>query len=112
MRSVNLNLLKIVWKDPDTFIRWLRANAAEDVYAAFFEVLKPGGVLGVVQHRAGDGTDTSKFNGYVEQDKVIALATEQRNRRRVRGHQNVVAAAAEQFDTVFLQCVCTDVPLG
>lgn len=53
---------------------WLRDDAAEEVFAAFFEVLKPGGVLGVVQHRAGPQTDTSIFNGYVEQDRVIELA--------------------------------------
>lgn len=54
---------------------WIRDEAIDSVYAAFFEVLKPGGVLGVVQHRAGEATDTSTFNGYVEQDEVIALAT-------------------------------------
>ncbi len=53
---------------------WIRDDAAEEVFAAFFEVLKPGGVLGVVQHRAGPQTDTSSFNGYVAQDRVIELA--------------------------------------
>ena len=52
----------------------IRDGAAEDAYAAFFAVLKSGGVLGVVQHRAGPETDTSKFNGYVPEEKVIALA--------------------------------------
>ncbi|MEM9175710.1 MAG: methyltransferase [Myxococcota bacterium] len=52
----------------------IRDGAAEDAYAAFFAVLKPGGILGVVQHRAGPETDTSKFNGYVEQQDVIAIA--------------------------------------
>ena len=55
---------------------WIRENAAEAAYAAFFEVLKPGGVLGVVQHRAGPKTDTTKFNGYVEQDRLIKIATD------------------------------------
>ena len=32
------------------------------------------GVLGVVQHRAGPETDTSKFTGYVPEQTVIALA--------------------------------------
>ena len=53
---------------------WIRDGGAEAVYAAFFDVLAPGGVLGVVQHRAGEQTDTSQFNGYVPQEKVIALA--------------------------------------
>jgi predicted methyltransferase len=54
---------------------WIRDGAAEQVYAAFFEVLKPGGVLGVVQHRAGPKTDTTAFTGYVSEDRVIELAT-------------------------------------
>ncbi len=55
---------------------WLRDNAAEAAYSAFFDVLKPGGVLGVVQHRAGAATDTTKFNGYVAQDRIIQIATD------------------------------------
>lgn len=54
---------------------WIRDEGAESAYAAFFDVLKSGGVLGVVQHRAGDATDTTAFSGYVPQEKVIALAT-------------------------------------
>jgi predicted methyltransferase len=56
---------------------WVRDDAAEAVYAAFFEVLKSGGTLGVVQHRAGSKTDTSPgaFNGYVPEDRVIEIAT-------------------------------------
>ncbi len=52
---------------------WIREGAIDAVYAAFFEVLKPGGVLGVVQHRASDQTDLSTFNGYVSQERVIEL---------------------------------------
>ena len=57
---------------------WIRDGAAEEVYSAFFDVLKPGGVLGVVQHRAGPATDTAPgaFNGYVPEERVIALATD------------------------------------
>jgi predicted methyltransferase len=54
---------------------WIRDDTAEAVYVAFFEVLKSGGVLGVVQHRAGAKTDASTFNGYVAEDRVIELAT-------------------------------------
>ena len=52
----------------------IRNDAAEEAYQAFFDVLKPGGVLGVVQHRAGEATDRSKFSGYVPEDEVISLA--------------------------------------
>jgi len=54
---------------------WINAGQAEAVYAEFARVLKPGGVLGVVQHRAADGLDpavTAK-RGYVPQDALIAL---------------------------------------
>ena len=54
---------------------FLRANGGEAAYRAFFDVLKPGGVLGVVQHRAGPATDTTTFTGYVDQDRVVELAT-------------------------------------
>jgi len=54
---------------------WIRDGGADAAYAAFFDVLRSGGVLGVVQHRAGAETDTSTFNGYVPEEKVIALAT-------------------------------------
>jgi predicted methyltransferase len=54
---------------------WIRDEAIDEVYDAFFEVLKPGGILGVVQHRAGELTDTSVFNGYVEEGRVVELAS-------------------------------------
>lgn len=55
---------------------WIRDDAAEAAYSAFFDVLKPGGVLGVVQHRASAETDTTQFTGYVEQDRLIQIATD------------------------------------
>lgn len=54
---------------------WINAGQAEAIYAEFARVLKPGGVLGVVQHRAADGLDpkvTAK-RGYVPQDALISL---------------------------------------
>lgn len=53
---------------------WLAAGQAEAMFKGFYDVLKPGGVLGVVEHRAaGDVPDGDK-SGYVGQDQVIALA--------------------------------------
>ena len=45
---------------------------------AAYDALKPGGVLGVVDHRARPGTDieTSKKSGYVSEQLVIDLAGE------------------------------------
>jgi len=38
-------------------------------------VLRPGGVLGVVEHRAAGDVPADDESGYVGQDQVIALAT-------------------------------------
>ena len=53
---------------------WRKSGQAPGMFKGFYEVLKPGGVLGVVEHRAkadvGDDDDT----GYVGQQQVIAMA--------------------------------------
>jgi len=51
------------------------ANAVA-TFAQMYEVLKPGGVLGVVEHRWPDpaSEDPAAGNGYVSEDRVIALA--------------------------------------
>lgn len=56
---------------------WVRDGIAEEHFAAFFRALKPGGVLGVVQHRADEGVEdvaASARTGYVPESHVIALA--------------------------------------
>ena len=55
---------------------WVGEGIAESVFAEFARVLKPGGILGVVQHRAHDGADPSESanNGYVSEAAVIELA--------------------------------------
>jgi len=54
---------------------WLRAGIADRVVESFYAVLRPGGVLGVVQHRAGPATnaDPTAFIGYLPEERVIAL---------------------------------------
>jgi predicted methyltransferase len=51
-------------------------NAAELAFKAIFDALKPGGVLGVVDHRWPDPAteDPRSRNGYVSEQRVIALA--------------------------------------
>lgn len=52
---------------------WLAAGRAESTFKGFYAVLKPGGVLGVVEHRAPvQGIDEK--SGYVSVAKVVALA--------------------------------------
>ena len=43
---------------------------------AFYQVLKPGGVLGVVQHRTDKPhlLPSGKINGYVSEEQIIKLA--------------------------------------
>jgi predicted methyltransferase len=55
---------------------WLSAGAAEENFARFYAALKPGGVLGVVEHRAfPDATEESeKATGYVREETVKRLA--------------------------------------
>lgn len=56
---------------------WMSAGYTDKVFAAAFKVLKPGGTLGVVEHRAKRGTDpkVSADTGYVTEDVVIGFAT-------------------------------------
>lgn len=55
---------------------WLKGGYAEGVFESMFKALKPGGILGVVEHRAVRGTDleTMIVSGYVTEKKVIELA--------------------------------------
>ncbi|MEZ5893002.1 MAG: methyltransferase domain-containing protein [Parvularculaceae bacterium] len=54
---------------------WMGQGNAEEAFAEFYRALKPGGVLGVVEHRA-DGGEASHDggSGYVYVDDVKALA--------------------------------------
>jgi predicted methyltransferase len=56
---------------------WVAGGTADAYFQAFSAVLKPGGVLGVVDHRAKPGTDldTMKKSGYLTEALVIDLAT-------------------------------------
>jgi predicted methyltransferase len=55
---------------------WSAAKSDEASFRAFHEALKPGGVLGVVEHRARDGTPLEQMikTGYMTEAYVIALA--------------------------------------
>ncbi|WP_334179630.1 methyltransferase [Pseudoxanthomonas sp.] len=53
---------------------WRKASQAEGMFKGFFTVLKPGGVLGVVEHRATQDVAADDDTGYVSEAQVIALA--------------------------------------
>ena len=53
---------------------WRSNGQAEGMFQGFFDVLKPGGVLGVVEHRAAADVPADDRSGYVGQAQVVAMA--------------------------------------
>jgi predicted methyltransferase len=55
---------------------WLNGGYHDAVYREAFRALRPGGVLGVTQHRAADGADpaVSAKSGYVSEAAVVDAA--------------------------------------
>jgi predicted methyltransferase len=55
---------------------WMGAGTAEQAFAAFYKALKPGGILGVEEHRGrtDQPQDPKAASGYVREDYTIALA--------------------------------------
>jgi predicted methyltransferase len=55
---------------------WIEAGTQQAQFDAFFKALKPGGVLGVVEHRAKPGAsmDEMRKSGYVDEAYVNKLA--------------------------------------
>ncbi len=55
---------------------WMHQDQALPVFKAMYKALKPGGLLGVVEHRSGMHMppDLLAKSGYVHEDDVIAIA--------------------------------------
>lgn len=55
---------------------WVKGGYEEKIFQAIFSILKSGGILGVLDHRAKPNTDieTMKKTGYMTEQYVIALA--------------------------------------
>lgn len=54
---------------------WMKNKNEKAVFKAFFDVLKPGGILGVVEHRTGKKSKELRGEkGYVSEKAVIAIA--------------------------------------
>ncbi len=64
--------LVVTFRNLHSFMR----AGTEEAFAAMYKVLKPGGVLGIVQHRGDPAVkqDPKAGTGYVNEDYVIALA--------------------------------------
>lgn len=69
---------------------WYNDGHAELVLAEFFRVLKSGGILGLVQHRAEPGADPAQSarQGYLPEATVIALAEQAGFRLEARSEIN------------------------
>ena len=65
----------LTFRNVHNFMQW---NNDKAMFKAAFDVLKPGGVLGVTDHRAAAGADVEKVkdSGYLPEDYVIKLATD------------------------------------
>jgi predicted methyltransferase len=55
---------------------WRMGKQAEGMFKGFHAVLKKGGILGVVEHRANKDVADDDKSGYVSEAQVIALATQ------------------------------------
>lgn len=55
---------------------WANAGTAEAAFGAFYTALRPGGILGVVEHRAPAGRSLADqiASGYMTEDYVVTLA--------------------------------------
>ena len=57
---------------------WLKSGYLKEVYQVSFQALKPGGIFGIVEHRAPENFTTTemKKSGYVTESLAIKLAME------------------------------------
>lgn len=55
---------------------WIMADQQKEFFATFYAALKPGGILGIVEHRAKPdaGMDVMRTSGYVTESYVKELA--------------------------------------
>ncbi len=56
---------------------WVAAGFAEEAFRAFYMALKPGGILGVVEHRLPEDRpddEKTRASGYMKQSEVIRMA--------------------------------------
>jgi predicted methyltransferase len=80
------------------FHNWMDGGYEDKVLAAAFRVLKPGGILGIEEHRAAAGTpvEVSKKTGYVDEAYVVQRA--EAAGFRLEGRSEVNANSADTKD--------------
>ena len=79
---------------------WMARGTADAAFADFYRVLKPGGVLGVVEHRGNPAVpqDPKAASGYVNQNDAVTLI--ERAGFRLVGVSEVNANPADTKDHV------------
>src|SRR5690606_22998600 len=55
---------------------WVARGETTEAFRFCYEVLKPGGVIGVIQHRIKQGKKRVPKSGYMYEEEVIKLAKE------------------------------------
>lgn len=53
---------------------WMNKKGEKEAFAGFFKALKPGGILGVVEHRANPHKKSNSDSGYVKEKEIMKLA--------------------------------------
>lgn len=53
---------------------WTKSGKAPQAFKEFYAALKPGGILGVVEHRVADTVKNTNDSGYLKQKDVIKMA--------------------------------------
>lgn len=53
---------------------WVAKKETKEIFGLFYDILKPGGVLGITQHRIRNGQRKMPKSGYMTEAEVILLA--------------------------------------
>lgn len=79
---------------------WMPRDAAQPMLQAMYDALRPGGILGVVEHRAGTGTpqDPKARSGYVREDYAIELIESVGFRLLARSEVNANPADTRDYE--------------
>lgn len=76
---------------------WIAESTAPQHFKAAFDVLKPGGTFGLVDHRANPGAPTDGLSGYVTEQQIIELATTAGFRLAARSEFNANAKDTKDY---------------
>ena len=79
---------------------WMPREAERPMLQAMYDALKPGGILGVVEHRAGSGApqDPKARSGYVREDYAIELIESVGFRLLARSEVNANPADTRDYE--------------